>query len=403
MRFRYRAVDPLRGTQVEGVIEAPSKLEALRSLYRRSLTVISCRKERSLFLDKLSFGRLKAEQQISFFSSLALMLKSGISVVSALDVLKEVSSSHSWRRFVEKVKHAVEAGSSFSHALGSSGLFPRSVVESVRAAEITGNLPEVLAAVAEDMQNDRKTRQKLKKASIYPIFVSVLLVVLIFVASNFMFPRVLGTIRQILAGRPLPPFTAKVVKIHEAFDKNRHLIPVVLGGMVFLGVFSLKVPRMREELEKVLLRVPALRDIIYYRNTLMFLRVLHLSMNAGLSSDKALAMASASLPSLVFRKRAQKARGVILSGGTISKAVYQVCRDPYLRTLVEAGERAGNLGDTFAELVRHYVDKAQEVTDRFVSFIEPLTIVGMGLVVALILLGVMVPLWESIQAVGAVR
>lgn len=403
MTFRYRALDAATGRVVEGELYARSKDELLKLLRSKGLLVTKVHKVRWNLSMFVFTRRLSTEQMIQFFNGLAAALRAGLSATMALEVLKSSTTSRRYKLFLDKVKTALDSGYSLSESLARTGMFSPAVIETIKAAETAGELPQTLEEIARNLEQDRKLASRLKRAMIYPVLVGILITGLVTVASNFMVPRVLGTITQILAGRELPPLTAKIITLYAAAEKVGPFVPaapLALGGL-WLGLR--RHPKGRVRLDKVLVKAPLLGRLLRYRASLEYFRTLLVGIRAGINLTSSMSMAAKSIRNAYLAQRAQRAVMMVHSGSSLASAVRFVTGDSFSASLIHTAEQSGTVDEMLSLIVSLYSERAQEEVDRFFAALEPVTVILMGIVVLSVLIGVLVPLWESVQAVGALR
>jgi len=399
--YTYRAIRDTGGIEV-GSIEAADKRELAAALQRQGLLLIRAKEVRRR--RRVLAREISQREAVHFFASLGALLRGGIPVGSALRTIEEAASAGGYRAFVRRVRESVEAGHSLADSIGrSGGNRLRSLVGPIRTAEQTGRLPDTLTALSQQLEDDRKIKAQLRKASIYPTVIVLALCALVTISVRVMLPKVMGSIRELMAGRPLPPFTAKVMQISDWLrDASSHLPLVVLLLMAAIVAARLW-PWVRGIVDRVKLVLPVSGRFITFRETINFLRVMQMGVGAGLGAARTLEMAVGALNNEVFRQRGRRAAAAVRSGGRISDAVRLVFRDPYVYAILLTGETSGELEESIGTVLNHYQDRASEQVERTFAVLGPAVVILLGMVVLLVLCGTLIPLWESMQHIGRLR
>ena len=297
--YTYRAIRDTGGIEV-GSIEAADKRELAAALQRQGLLLIRAKEVRRR--RRVLAREISQREAVHFFASLGALLRGGIPVGSALRTIEEAASAGGYRTFVRRVRESVEAGHSLADSIGrSGGNRLRSLVGPIRTAEQTGRLPDTLTALSQQLEDDRKIKAQLRKASIYPTVIVLALCALVTISVRVMLPKVMGSIRELMAGRPLPPFTAKVMQISDWLrDASSHL-PLVFLLLIAAIVAARLWPWVRRIADRVKLVLPVSGRFITFRETINFLRVMQMGVGAGLGAARTLEMAVGALNNEVFR------------------------------------------------------------------------------------------------------
>jgi len=396
--FTYEALNPLSGEKSKGELESPSYADAVKLLEEKKLLALKCKEKTEIVLFE---RKPKANDLIQFFQIMGTMLESGLPILTALQHAGRNAKGRTLKRTLNVVSGLIQEGLSFSEAMEKHRkVFPAFVTEPVKVAETTGRLPRTLLAISEQLKKRREINSKVKRASIYPGFIAIFLLILIVIALNFVLPKVVGSIKQVILGTKMPPITSLVMSVSDVLSGIAPYLPVFFG-LSIIGIMAGKRTRRGKELiDRIKLKIPHLKDIVLYRDIASFLRVSIVAIDSGLAMTKAVAMAENGVENSIVRNKIRRIGAMVAGGSLFSVAVGAVDLDPYIEAMAGAGEMSGTLDVMMKNSLGYYETVVNEKVETFFTFLEPITIAALGCVVAVVLLGSLLPLWESMQYVG---
>ena len=396
--YTYSAINPVTGKKASGEVESFSRSSAVKLLEKKNLLVLKCKEKKEIVLFS---PKPRIDDLIQFFEIMGTMLNSGLSMPAALGHSGRNVKSKTFRRTVNSITSMIQEGLSLSEALGKhKDVFPGFVIEPLKVAETTGKLPQILLALSKQMKKRKEINSKVKKASIYPSFVLFFLMGLITVAINFVLPRVIQSIKEIVVGTEMPPVTALVISVSDALKKVGPYIPFVFLMLVLAFLWARKNPHGKKILDRIKLKIPHLKEITLYKDIIAFLRVMTVAVESGLPVTRALVMAERGVENVKVKEKVSSIRAMVSSGDLLSTAIKAAELDPYLESMADAGEASGTLDIMLKNGLNYYETGINDKIDNFFAFLEPLIIAFLGLIVLTVLLGALVPLWESMQYVG---
>lgn len=355
----------------------------------------------SATLDRFRVGAL---DRVLMAKHLATLIRSGIPLDESLEILAEEASTARLRKVILAVRKRVEAGATLYESLaGFPSIFNALFVQMVRVGEESGTLEENLRYVAEQLEHDYDIRQKVKGAAAYPILVLVLAFVMGGAMSFFILPRLVPLFESLGVELPLPTRIVLAVSIFFVKYGTVFFVGAALG---LLGLrVLLRTPAVRPYWHNVLLRIPTVGRIVLDLNMARFTRTLGILLRSGLPIVDALRITEETTVNWVYRDLVDRAaneveRGVPLSEAMMGVTVNRKVLPVIVPRMIGVGERTGTMDEALINLAEFYEKEVDGATKTMSTIIEPLLIIVIGLVVALIAIAIISPIY---QLTGEVR
>lgn len=401
MAYRYRARSK-EGKIVQGTLEAYSEEQVLQWLRERSLYPIEIEeaKERAAktLKERLqAFSTIKLKDKAVFFRQLATMLDAGITLGMALDMLAEQTENKRFAEAIREVKTMVDRGISLSAAMATRKEFSKLMVAIARAGEEGGVLESSLDRLATFLERQDELRKKIISASTYPAVVMSFAIIVVFLLVTLIMPRLADVFTDLSVELPLP---TRLVLGFSLWLSSRWYLPLV--AVLLLALTTYLLSRKKETKRKVdalKLRLPLFGDIWKKSVLARTFRTFAELVQAGVPILSALDMTGGVSGNAVvedaFAQLAEKAkRGVAL--GETAKKIKVI--PPLAAHMIAVGEQTGRLEDMVDKVADWFEFELDEKIKRLTSIIEPVLIVFVGGVVALVVFAVFMPIIGSIQS-----
>lgn len=401
--YAFEALDAEGATQ-KGVVEADTARAARGLLRGRALVPLEVRQvasgegagattSRTLFRRRV----FSATELAIWTRQLAGLVGSGLTLERALTALTEEADNEQHHHLMAALRAEVNAGSSFAKALGR---FPREFsdiyVAVVGAGEQSGHLGAVLERLADDLEERQALNAKLMAATLYPAIVTVAAIAIVLLLMTYVVPQV----ANVFAGskRALPLLTVVMLAL-SAFLRTWGLtLLMVLGALVFALRAALRKPAFRERFDAGWLGLPLVGRLSRGYNAARFAGTLAMLAGAGVPILKALQAAAETLGNRAMRADALDALVLVREGAPLASALAQKKRFPGLLSMfARLGEQTGQLPSMLQRAANQLSAEVQRRALQFATLLEPLLIVGMGLVVMLIVLAVLLPIIQLNQ------
>lgn len=380
------------GREAWRVMDAPTEKSAIARLLADGLTPIEVKSGAMTLSDRLnqpmSFGRgLGIAEQSLILTQLATLIQSGLPIDRCLDLLRDQSPRPAQRDLLAQVLAGVRSGQGLAYALEQQSGFPAYVIGVIRSAERSGRLGDALTSLAERMRVSAATRRQLISSLTYPAAVLVATLVALALVLVLVVPQ----FEPIFAGEEarLPTLTRAVLALSALVTGYG---PLLLLGLVLLpaGAYLL----LRSEASAALMqrhrrRIPGLMLRDQYLGA-QFTGVFATLIGNGVAVVKALPLARAAIASERWRRHLGEVERRVREGATLSRALASGAFVPKTAIrLIEVGERSGQLADTCQKASEIMGDAARARIDRIVSLANPIAIVSLGAIVAMLVAGVM--------------
>jgi type IV pilus assembly protein PilC len=325
---------------------------------------------------------------------LASMLRSGLTLLSALRTAADQARRPRMAAVWYDVRDRVEAGMSFGEALARHPRrFPDLVVQLVRAGEQSGTLAVVLERAAEQLERRRNLRTTLLSARMYPAIV----VVMALGVAAFMVFKVIPILQKFLTGRgkKLPAITQALVDVSTWLQDHVASLGVGIGAAVVALVVLHRFPPTGRVMDGMLLRTPLLGTLFRLAGTAMFARGLGLLIENGVTLIDALSTARGLLGNRVQSARIESTRNSVIAGGALAPPLLEGrAFMPMLGRMVAVGEEAGTLGMVLAEVARFHEDQLAGWVRRLSVLVEPVITLVVGGIVGFVYIAFFVALFS---------
>jgi type IV pilus assembly protein PilC len=396
MEFRCRLGTP-GGEIVEGIYIADSEDRLRRELEEKGLYILSLQRRGALpGFGKAGArrGRIGRQEFLVFNQELATLLKAGMPLVQSLDILRQRVSNPTFKAVLDAVYEKVKAGTSLSDAFSEHGtLFPAVYSASLMAGERSGNLDSVLRRYVSYEKVIGTVRKRTISALIYPGILVTMMVVLIGVIVI----KVVPAFSEFYGNfdKELPLSTRLIVGLSNFVVSNLWLLLVaIVGGVVALSMWA-RQPAQRARLHKLLLDVPWAGETVRKFGTAQLARTLATLLGGGIPLVNALEISVRSMSNRHLAGELDLVRHRVQEGQSFAASLLERGMFPDVAVkMVEVGESTGALQEMLNSLADFYDEEIETEVGRFITLIEPLMLVIMGVVIAVVVLALYMPLFE---------
>ena len=401
MGYQYTAYT-LDKRIVQGTIDATSERMAEEALYRAGYhRVLSLKEVRPGFsLEKLmpTFFGVKNQDVIDFSRQLATLIESGVSILTALQLLEGQTSRAALRQVIAGLIAELQEGSTLSQALGKyPQAFSYTYCQVIKANEQAGNLEVGLRQVADYMAKQAATTKKVRRAMVYPTLVVLMAIGVFTIMVTVALPPLVGLFTSL--GADLPWTTRLVIAIAGFLISCKLYLLGGLFTLIILIVGYVRLPTGKLTMDRLMLEAPVVGSTNVERNMCRFCQSTSMMLKAGLRLPQIMNIVIQAVRNRIIRQALQDARDKLVQGQGLSQSMAATSLFPQLLVeMVIVGEKTGNLDSTLATLADFYEQKVDQRIDTLISMIEPLLTVGIGLVVAFIALSMITPLYSLLES-----
>jgi len=403
--FSYTAFDA-KEKMVEGELEADKEAAVLAYLQKHELFPVSVkqikRKKGSGWFGFSLFDSVSALDKIILTRNMSLMIKSGISISEAIDIMLEDAQKPILKKILEHSKVTLEKGSQLSDALSA---YPRQfslvIINMLKAGEASGNLESALMSISDQLKKENDLRKKVKSAMAYPaVLVSAALGVVVLLVTVVL-PRVGKIFTQ--SNLKLPLITRILLGVSD-FVAQRWYLALLIAIILIVLIYLLKKSNFgRIAFFKIGRRVPVLGELLQKVVLARFNSVLYSLLKSGVPIMRALEITADALDNAVYKKVLLEMTGQEVSKG-VSFGMALKRRPEYFprltASMIVVGEKSGNLETMLDNLARFYEDSVDDALKTLITLLEPALLLGVGLMVGVLALSIIIPIY---QMIGAVR
>jgi len=401
--YRYSAMDP-NGRTVTGTLEADSFELVRAKLSDLSYHVLSIKQAKNAGGLKDAFNnmqRVGLRDLVVFSRQFATMIDAGLSVVKCLDILQKQTRNPKMKEVIGEVKRDVAGGMSLTEAIQKHPrIFSPLYVNMMRSAEAGGILDQVLNRLSGFLEKEQETRNKIKSAMMYPTVVFCFATLMLLGLLFFVLPKFKGIFETMGLDLPL---TTKVMLNSSMYMKNYWYIylVVIAGSVVLFKVFG-RTERGKYAIDAAKLRVPIFGDLILKTAVSRFARTFGTLITSGVPVLRALDIVSETAGNRVISDVVVRARQSIKEGEKISTPLFGSKIFPVMVTqMIAIGEETGRLDQMLDKVSNFYDDEVDNTLKGLTSLIEPLMIVGLGLIVGFIAVSVISPIYSLVGSLGS--
>ena len=397
--FSYIAIQPGKG-RVTGMLQTSDRRAALQQLAERGfqpVVLVQAESAGAATSGLRGFiGRVKTRDLALFTRQLSALTKAGLPLVHAISTVRQQCSQKSLNRIMEDVesnltRDAMSLAESFSRY---PQVFDAVYTGLVRSGEASGNLPEVLSNLANQLAKSAKLKGQVLSAFIYPAFLALAGSTAIFILMAFVIPKFITLFDSFEQELPIP---TRVLIAVAGFTKVWW--PLLLAGMVVLAVLVVAVlrrPASRLRFDRLLLRIPVVGDVLLKVEVARISQTLSSLIHGGIHVVDALRVTESVTHNLAVRATFGRIRSKVSAGQPLALAFEQAALYPVmLINLLRTGEETGELPEMLQEVETIYTEECDRSLEAAVRVLEPVLIVIMGAIISAIVAAVLLPVFQS--------
>ncbi len=400
-RFQYVAVD-VQGATSKRFIEALDETDARKKLLLANLDVQSVEAKEPLLRREMTVRRqrIKPMEILHFTNQMAAFLGAGLTVIDGLDLIARNTSNPSLAKVLEQIRDDVREGMPFEDALAEHHkVLPRYYVGVIRSASLTGRLDEALAQLGGYMERELDARQRVKSALAYPMVILAMAVVSVVILTVFVLPKFVDLFKSF--GTDLPLTTSMMIRFAELSSTFWWLYLVFLGGIIGLLAWMKSSVRGRRFRDRLILRIPLVRDIALYASVERICRILSTLWQAGVPVADAMTAAVQSADNSVFEEKLIPVQEAVLAGEGLAEPLASIDLFPDAALqMIAVGEASGTLAEQLENAANFYGRELEYKLKRLTTYFEPAIIILVGLVVGFVAISLVQAMYGSLGSGG---
>lgn len=384
------------GASVQGVVEAYDEIEAMekaRELCRIVQEVKEVRSRTGLLSLEITKRKAKQKNLAIMCAQFSTIVQAGLSISRAVALVADQTTDKYLKQVLTDVAADVAAGHGLADSFENKGPeLPRVFIETVRAGEESGRLPESFTRLYTYYDRRSKIMGKVASALTYPVFVLVIAIVVVAIMMVLVIPSIAGMVSSL--GSDMPAITQFLIDTSAWVSQNIVLILVVVA-LVVVGVrLYARTEAGKTLLAKMKLKLPVLGSIGVYSGASQFTNTMGTLIASGLSMAHAIAVTARVMDNYVLSREVGRMQAGLEEGRTLGECMETcVYFPPTLIEMTTVGEQTGALEETLATMGEFYDSETQRVTDRALSLMEPALLVLMALFAGFIVIALYLPLF----------
>ena len=395
-RFTFEGKNIETERLVRGEVVAKDEEEARKKLQRRGI--------RPLRISKVKTARKRriTQEDITVFTrQLATMMKAGLPLMQAFEIVARGHSNPNMTEMLMQVRSDVEQGS----ALGKSfskypKYFDRFYCNLVSAGESGGVLESLLDKLAVYKEKTQAIKKKVKTALTYPIAIIVVAIALIFIMMMFVLPA----FKEVYAnmGAELPSLTQLVMSLSDLFVDYGWIMIILLIVLAF-GLYKLheKSPTFQKRIDALILKLPIFGTIVRKATIARWARTTSTLFAAGVPLVEVLDSVAGASGNILYEEATQDIRAKVTQGLSLTSSMQSTDMFPNMVIQMAAiGEESGSLDDMLNKAAEFYEDEVDNSVSRLSALMEPIIMVVLGSLIGILLIAMYLPLFNLGNVVG---
>ena len=402
MKYIYQARSK-EGKQETGTVEASSKEAAAMLLQKYNVFVTSIKEQGSSILNVENIGFLNKinKKDLAIFSrQLSVMVQSRVPVTQSLKSLAVQVKNPSFKEKILKIAQLVEEGNPLSEAFGTfPEVFNLFYISLIKTGEASGKISESLLYLSDHLEREDDISAQIKSAMIYPIFVLAVLFFVIPMVTFFIMPKLVDLLKQTTQKPPV--FTQMMIDFYGFLANYGWILLVAFIFLVIFIIYYFTTKEGRKRWDVLSLKIPFLSSFLKKTFLVKFAESISTLISAGLSINNALKITRDTVGNSVYQKILAETEEGVSQGEKISSVLirYPEYAPPFVVQMIQVGEETGTLDKNLMEVVDFYNKEIKRAVENFTALLEPVLIVIMGIVVAVLAISVIEPLYGALGTI----
>jgi len=401
----YFKIREKNGKITTGTMNGLSKLDINSFLINEGYTVYSIKTSPLInFLFKessIGSPKMSTKELIFWLTQLSTYLKAGITLNDAVKILsKQMSSKKSKARAFQSISYELTLGSSFSSSLEKQGnMFPALLINMIKAAEASGTLIETLEDMASYYTEVDETKKQMKSAMTYPLIISIFAIAVVTFILVFIIPKFVDIYEQ--NNIELNGLTAFIISLSSFLKSNVIMLIALFILIIIVLVIAYKnVKAFKRSVQTMLMHIPVIKDIIIYNELAIFTKTFASLLRNNVFITESIDILSKITNNEIYKEILYHTINNIVKGEKISEAFKEHWAVPDVAYfMIVTGESTGELDSMMQKVSNYYQGLHRNVVNNLKSFIEPILISFLAIVVGGIIISVVVPMFGMYEQV----
>ena len=399
-RFEYE-IENNQKLKEKGLVDAESKEEVIRFLENDGNRVLKIKEVSAILTYTVGGDKFNYATLAFVLTQLSTYLKAGVSLIDSVKILSKQTVKSNQKRIFLNIALELNRGESLSTSIETQkNVFPILLINMIKTAELTGDLPAVLDDMAQYYTSIDRTRKAAFSAMTYPIIIFIISIMVVSFLLIFVVP---GFIQLFESNDAQVPGITKIVLSASSFLSNNAAL-IVIGIIIFISIYSYlftKVKSVRKFMQTVFMKIPVFGNVMIYKEVTMFTKTFASLLSHNVFITDSMAILSQISSNVIFSEIINESLTNLSKGARISDAFKGRWAFPIVAyEMLVTGENTGKLATMMDYVGKYYEDLHSNYTKRLNTLIEPLMILLLALVVGIVLLAVVVPMFSFYSQVS---
>lgn len=397
--YSYIAIEK-SGKEIKGSMESDSREKVEQKLRSQGCIPLEIKEQNALQKDiKIGVGKKVKTRDLSVFCrQFVSMLRAGVSIVEALDMLSIQTENKTLSQAIREVRTEIGKGSTLSEAMEKQNkVFPPMLVNMVEAGETSGSIDKSLERMAIQFEKEAKLKGMMKRSMMYPMVLGVVALVILVVMLTYVIPNYM----EMFDGYDfeMPALTLAIMHM-EDFVKNHAILLVAIIVAIVIGIKSWKKTESGQEFfGKRAIKIPVFKNLKTYSS--VFARTLSTLMQAGIPMIDAVDSVANTMTNILYKRELLKAKEEIAKGVPLSEPLKNGgLFPPMVVHMMAIGEETGEIEEMLDKLADYYDEEVEVTTQTVLALLEPMIIVFMAIIVVILIAAIMGPMLSLYNGVG---
>ena len=383
------------GIKKEGSLIAASLDAAKEKLKEEDFIIISLEVEKKFVTHFWERPSLSFQEKTLFTRHMATMLKTGITISEALEIIANQTKSKNNRRMFETILDMLKSGQSFSKSLKHYDyVFPAIFINMIETGEESGNLEDIFDRLSLQMEKEYEIRKKVVAAFIYPAIIMGLTLIVTIGIIVFIMPRVTKIFQSFKV--ELPAITRALIAFSDFLTKKPFLATGIFVGIIALFMVIFRLKQLKPFWHTIIFHIPFFGNIIVYSNLARFSRTMNSLLQSGVPVVKAMKTTGKMIDNRIFQKKITEAVAKVEQGAKLGESLEgdEKLFPELITKMIVIGEKTGNLEVTMERLADLYEKNVDAISRNLSVVLEPLLLIFMAGIVGSIVLAIILPIYQ---------
>ncbi|MCB9790675.1 type II secretion system F family protein [Candidatus Nomurabacteria bacterium] len=384
-------------------MEARASSSVIETLQSKGLIVVSVEEDLGIGLNRLTeinLGGIPMKDKVIFMRQLSTMITAGLPLSQALEILNSQATNPLFKKVLSDVTISVQNGTSLADSFRKAeDVFDEITVNLIAAGEESGHLEEILRRLADEFENQKKLKDKIKSAFIYPAVISVVVVAVILILLLVLVPAMEDIYSDFNA--ELPWVTTFMINLSNIVARFWWLMLSFVLAIVMFVKYYIETPKGKRNFHLLILKLPVFGNLMTKMQVTQFTRVLSLLLKSGLAIIEALQLTADSLSNVLFKEAVLKAKEEVEKGTSMATPIARSEYFPLIVSqMISVGEESGEISMVLEKLSEYYGSEVEVMSGNLTTLLEPVVLIIVGLIIAFIALAVYMPMFTLVNVIG---